>query len=1178
MKGTTKRKANVLLLIFLCITLGVFAAACTQTDEPPVKTDPTPPVKVSDGIDFEVAEGKSKNLTVADYITENDYTASATTSSEHVTATVAEGLLTVTGVSEGEATVTLACEDVTVTFGVTVFVEYSVSVDGAITEVRKGGTFVLPAAPTIADEDMEFDYWLVGEEHKNPNDSITVTSDVTITSVTKRKAAEKVKDGEPVEVPLGAVKKLNVADYITAHGATVTAESDNTDIVEASVADGKIAFDPKATGTATVTVSCGAVEIEFAVTVSTTPVTTYTVTVEDVPVATVNAGGSYTLPAAIDSPDDDYEFAGWNVDGEIKQPNDEITVDKDLDITAKFELKAAQAVGEGRTINLYIGGTIEAELEVTDYIVSHGRTVTVENTTSATATATLSEGILTITAVAEGTTTVKLICDAVTVEFTVNVIEQSANAPVFANGTITFDYFEQTSGSYDFEITPPQGTSFTYSYTVTPDTGVSVSGNTLTYTATGAVDDLVLSVDVEATDAAIGTVRTSFTVTVNVTNSTPTVKQNEVTAPAVVDMYEHVNGYTIDVATLAANVDNADNVTSYKVDGTAVTGDGYVLSGGAYTDTATEVELTVEAVFKGDLSVTYTYIVGVIDSTDYRVENGSFDNDLNDWTKVGEIGNVSEATAYWTSENNGEGYSFKADGKFFSAYEPSDKFESNLGALISSTFKVAQNRVITFKLGGAKHDIFVDVVDSENGNILARYGNSAWAENTDGVKSGCTLIAYKAVLPESAAGKTVYIRVIDMAASDYGVLFCDSFETFYQKAPTVGFTDAVDITARPATVYDIYNGGFESDMAGWFTSGGEIGAVTADKCYWNKGHHEALAGDAAVDPNAKNYGQEESKLFSWWSWDDVRNDQVNREGNMGTLTSNMFVLKNGKIVSFMLGGGGANRNIYVELVNVNSGSVIAAFRNESPEDGVLKRYHYTVSGLESDAYCYFRVVDVAVSGWGCFAADAFKVNLDAAPANSVAAVDRRADYTAVVNGSFESGNMDGWTAPADNALGGVVKAADETEQGSPNVWYHTNKETTDGDYLFTFYYGGVNKEGGKGVIRSSAFVLQKNGIVSFRFGAAHNREVYINLYTAGGKLLAQFRNNAYEVDTVMVQYYYRCDNDVETSCYFEIVDNATDTYGCIVMDDFRVNLEDAPTGAVLGSALTKDERDAQQQQ
>ena len=104
MKEKLKRTANVFALVALCVVFGIAAVACTGNEDPPDK-DPIPPVKVSDGIDFEVAAGKSKNLTVADYITENDYTAAASSDSQNVTVAVSEGLLTVTGVSEGAPSV-----------------------------------------------------------------------------------------------------------------------------------------------------------------------------------------------------------------------------------------------------------------------------------------------------------------------------------------------------------------------------------------------------------------------------------------------------------------------------------------------------------------------------------------------------------------------------------------------------------------------------------------------------------------------------------------------------------------------------------------------------------------------------------------------------------------------------------------------------------------------------------------------------------------------------------------------------------------------------------------------------------------------------------------------------------------------------------------------------------------
>ena len=159
-----------------------------------------------------------------------------------------------------------------------------------------------------------------------------------------------------------------------------------------------------------------------------------------------------------------------------------------------------------------------------------------------------------------------------------------------------------------------------------------------------------------------------------------------------------------------------------------------------------------------------------------------------------------------------------------------------------------------------------------------------------------------------------------------------------------------------------------------------------------------------------------------------------------------------------------------------------------------------------------------------------------------------------------------------NADLGAVTANEKGED-----WYQTNETRKDGNYLFTFYAENLpNKEGGKGTLRSSMFVLKAGKYISFRFGAAHNSEVYIRLCKADGSVIAIFRNNAYGDATGMVQYYYQFNGEEDTACYFEVYDNANNDYGCFVVDDFNVNLDAAPEGAVQGSAKTKAEREAEQ--
>ena len=962
MKEKLKRTANVFALVALCVVFGIAAVACTGNEDPPDK-DPIPPVKVSDGIDFEVAAGKSKNLTVADYITENDYTAAASSDSQNVTVAVSEGLLTVTGVSEGAATVTLSCEDVAVTFGVTVYTAYTVTVDGKATEVKKGGTFVLPAAPAVADPNKEFDYWLVGEEHKAPGDSITVNGNVEVTSVAKRKAAVKVKDGEPVATPIGSVVKKKVSDYITAYGATVTATSGDADKVSADIDGDEIVFTPIAEGTATVTVSCGDIEISFAVTVTPASVVTYKVTVDGEEVATVAAGGTYVLPAAPADIDSDFDFVGWNVGGEVKQPGDTITVNGDVTVTRKTERKAAAKVKDGITVKLATtGASAVRTITVSDYIATHGNAVSAQSKNTATATVSVDNGVLTITAVAAGDTEVELICGTVTVTFTVNVVVQSVDPPVFANGAISFDLFERSSGSYEFEITPPQGTNFTYSYAVAPSAGVTVSGDTLTYTATEAVE-VVLTVDVTATDADKGTASTSFTVTVNVTDTTPTAKQAAVTAPNVVDLY---GAHTID---LAANINNANHVTSYKVNNAAVSGTIFEITG-EYNDEPASVTFDVEAVIEGKASVTYTYTVRVIDSTDYRVKNGSFDNGLTDWTRSVEgLGDVNNATLYWN-----ERVPFNAVGQFFNAYtelkvdDATVAMSGNEGAkgtLTSSSFKVGGSGWITYRFGGAKRNdlVYLEIIESGTNEVLDRFGNDQFDETNFG---GCKLTEYKADL-SAHDGKTVYIRITDNSSANYGLFFADEFVTFYAQEPAAGAV----ATSHKDLVYCVANGGFENgNHDGWTLtrsegSDGDFAAVTNDSKYF--------AGD---------YGKDGDWLFSGAAGGNNGNNPDGMEKYMGVLRSDNFILKSNTWISFKLGGG-KHDYIGIRIVKAD-GTVLVSFNNKemATAEGSLVQYVYKFTGMTEDVECYVELFDTGndgEGGWHLLTADSIVTYYAQAP-------------------------------------------------------------------------------------------------------------------------------------------------------------------------------------------------------
>lgn len=236
---------------------------------------------------------------------------------------------------------------------------------------------------------------------------------------------------------------------------------------------------------------------------------------------------------------------------------------------------------------------------------------------------------------------------------------------------------------------------------------------------------------------------------------------------------------------------------------------------GPYTATPTAVVFSVEVAYTANGvsgTLTFDYTVNVRDTTGYRVKNGGFETgDLTGWTLVNsQIGAVSNASRYWLNDSESpDGFSFGKDGEwFFNAY--ATDVEGATGVLTSSSFVIGNSGWLTFKLGAARHvtQVWIDVYDAGTGEILARYGNTAWQERTDGVKSGCSLIAYKADL-SAYIGRTVKIRVVDNATADYGLFFADSFDAWHDAEPGDAYLTAVP-QAHAASIYEVENGGFET--------------------------------------------------------------------------------------------------------------------------------------------------------------------------------------------------------------------------------------------------------------------------------------------------------------------------------------------------------------------------------
>lgn len=586
----------------------------------------------------------------------------------------------------------------------------------------------------------------------------------------------KVADGIDFDLAVGAEREFAVADYITANGNTVSASSAVETVASAAVEGGTLTVSALSAGETDVTLTCGDVTVTFGVTVY----RTFTVSV-DGEETQVRENGTFTLPAAPVPEDENMQFVEWLVGDERKQPQDVITVTADVTVTAVYERKAPVKVKDGEAVKIAFGGS--AQRNVADYITTYGNAVSASSADETVASADVEGGTLTVSALSAGETDVTLTCGEVTVTFAVTVALPEVAAPVFANGAISFDLFETGSGSYTFGITAPAGVDFSYKYALAEtDANASFEGNTLVYTAAQPTQK-TLTVNVTATATVSGErveKTASFTVTVTVTDTTPAAIEGVVTEEEVVDLYLHVGGYVID---LAANISNAQHIVSYTVNGGSVSGTKYTLKG-TYTDTPTEVELTVVGVVGGERDVEYTYTLSVIDSTAYRMQNGSLeDGTLEDedtgWT--GMNGGFSEDDVYFEQQ-----YPINNDGRYYVGIDQGKE------TVESPAFVVGGSGWITFKLGSMKpadgdtpRNIYLAIVDAEKGTVLARVRNVLFEDPAAALK----LNDYKLDLSQFK-GKSVFISAVDNEDGvDFRSLYLDAFVTWYAAEPAGTYTD-----------------------------------------------------------------------------------------------------------------------------------------------------------------------------------------------------------------------------------------------------------------------------------------------------------------------------------------------------------------------------------------------------
>ena len=545
------------------------------------------------------------------------------------------------------------------------------------------------------------------------------------------------------------------------------------------------------------------------------------------------------------------------------------------------------------------------------------------------------------------------------------------------------------------------------------------------------------------------------------------------------------------------------------------------------------------------------------------VVNGGFESaDLSGWTV--EYGDAydddsvsSRRTFSYSADIDPQGYvipvnqtgNWYLSGKGFDNNRPS----TCTGAIRSQNFVLSGDGTVSMKLAGgaqvkARSDsaerkseteiCYVGIYRASDNKMIASQKNDYFAEDASNIE----LIDYQngtcftdnfceySIDLSGYIGEELYIRIVDNDTSYYyGYLSVDDIrigkKAEAQQAGAYFAKSAERKTATPATVYDIANGGFETgNLAGW----------------------EVLDGLAFSDDgvNCNPY---------WWA------EQIpyEREGNFhygyynptatGRMRSSEFTVGETGYVTYKLGGCADNNSAYLSFKRASDGQEILRASNFAYKDMQFPNVQNGMRVINMNQYrvnlskymgekLYIEVVDENASDnmAGCIVLDSVITCHKTVPeftdwfdVEEPAGNAERSEYQ-IFNGSFETGNTDGWVS--DGYIGSARSDQDFKKSGK---------------WLFS----GIANVGDRGMLTSEHFKVGGRCLMTFKLGGAKDpRFCYVALLD-GETEVARYGNPVYHGgDTVT----YRADLSAwrDRTLRIRIVDRGDQNDCYITADDF----------------------------
>ena len=582
--------------------------------------------------------------------------------------------------------------------------------------------------------------------------------------------------------------------------------------------------------------------------------------------------------------------------------------------------------------------------------------------------------------------------------------------------------------------------------------------------------------------------------------------------------------------------------------------------------------------------------------TRYVVNGGFESSDLSGWTI--EYGDAftndsvsSRENFYFKEDVNHNLIDINKTGNWYLSGQGFDLSYSHgrVGAIRSNNFFLNEDGVIKLKLAGGaltrgrgenaerksqQEVCYVGIYLAETDQMIARQTNDYFIEHTDtfvdvakynvGVYHTDNFAEYTIDLSKYS-GKECYIRIVDNDRDVYyGYLSVDDIRVGYSDPQGEGtyfvkqrqYVEEVDAKDE----FHIKNPDFE------------IGSLGG----WN-----IVSGDAFSNDGVNNES-------TWWN----ENITYNRDGSyhyghynpsgVGVLRSSVFKLGGKGFISFKLGGCSDQNLTFIRFMAVNGGEPIeivkvsnVQYKNEQFPFVPMKMHllnmiqYYIDLGEFVGENLFVEIVDNndSLDELGCMTFDSFETYYEDTPywqdkeyykIDIASAYEREpvSEYQ-VKNGTFETGDLTGWTLSNESNPIGVIS--------SKNYWWNDPKLVF--NKKGSYFFNGEEVESNTGTLTSDSFIVGGADIMTFRMsGGRDPLSCYVSVIDAStNEELLRFANYMFNDldDPNVLNYIGKGANLMNLILYkadlssihgrevkIQVVDYATNNWGLVCVDSF----------------------------